>query len=169
MKSSRQVEAEASNDMRALEVMAQQLSFFAPGVPLRNQWDSHDEITRAGGLVCPPEENRTRPEFAAEADVNNIVARFWPFAPPNMRPVQYGEQDLSLDLQSAVLSMQAARESYVDAPAALRAQFPTFKEFLDAVMNGEVEFVPKSADGGGGGSPTPSGDSPSESAAGDGK
>lgn len=106
---------------------------------LRQQLDNHDAITQANGLICPPEEDRTRQEFKEEADVNSIVARYYPFAPP-VRPVNFGVQDMGLDLHSAMLSMQSAREAYADAPKELRSAFPTFNEFLTAFMDGKVEF-----------------------------
>lgn len=131
---------------------------------LRQQSDNHDEITRLTGLSCPPEENLTRQEFKDEADINNIVARFYPFAPPMARVPQYGEQDMSLDLHQAMLGIQAAREAYADVPPALRAQFPTYADFVRAVAAGEVEVVYQPAEPAAGSSADGSGGSASDSA-----
>lgn len=114
-------------------------------VQLRQQLDNHDEFTKANGLRCPPEEDRTRQEFKEEADVNAIVGRYYPFAPP-VNPVRYGEQDMGLDLHSAMLSMQHAKESYAELPPKLREAFPTFNEFLQAFMDGRVSLVPTGED-----------------------
>lgn len=139
IKTGEQVAAENAVD---IEMLRQIVAMLPPAVPgLRHQNDNHDAITWATGLSCPPEENRTRPEFAEEAEINNIVARFYPFAPP-VNPVRYGEQDMGLDFHSAMLSMQSARESYAELPPKLREAFPTFNEFLQAFMDGRVTLQP---------------------------
>lgn len=110
-------------------------------VIVRHQLDNHDEFTRACALVCLPDDDRTRQEFRDEANINNIVARFYPFAPPQARIPQFGEQDMSLDLHSAVLSIQAAREAYAEVPAKLREAFPTYSEFVSAVADGRLTIT----------------------------
>lgn len=135
---------------------------------MRSQLDNFDEITARLGLRCPPEDNRTRQEFKDEADINNVVARFYPFAPPQARVPQYGEQDMSLDLHGALMVVQEARESYASLPESLRAKFPTYTEFVNAVAEGRVQIVDQSAEESAGRSAEASGDSPSESAAGGG-
>lgn len=132
---------------------------------IRSQLDNFDAITAELGLRCPPEDNRTRQEFKDEADINNVVARFYPFAPPQARVPQYGEQDMSLDLHGALMAVQEARESYALLPEALRAKFPTYTEFVNAVADGRIHIVNQAAES----SEVPSdgsGASPSGSAAG---
>jgi len=135
-------------------------------IKLRTQLDNWDELTQSLGLVCPPEDNRTRQEFKDEADINNVVARFYPFAPPQARVPVYGEQDMSLDLHGALMVVQEARDSYASLPAALRAQFPTYTDFVNAVADGRVQIIDQSSAGAEGSSSASAGDSPSESAAG---
>jgi len=135
---------------------------------LKTQVDTWDELTKSLGLVCPPEDDRTRQEFKDEADINNVVARFYPFAPPQARVPQYGEQDMSLDLHGALMVVQEARDSYASLPEALRAKFPTYTEFVNAVADGRVQIIDQSSAGAEGTSSAPAGDSPSESAAGGG-
>lgn len=133
---------------------------------LRQQLDSHDEITRLTGLVCPPEDNRTRQEFKDEADINNIVSRFYPFAPPSARVPQFGEQDMSLDLHSAMLAVQDAKEAYQTLPESLRASYPTYADFVSAVADGRLQIVNLDA-AGAEVSSAPKESTPSESAAGE--
>ena len=125
--------------------------------------EDFDAITQASGLNCPPEDNRTRQEFKDEADINNVVARFYPFAPPQARVPQYGEQDMSLDLHGALMAVQEARESYASLPASLREQFPTYSDFVNAVADGRIQIVNQDAAGVEVPS-TPEGSSASESA-----
>lgn len=132
-------------------------------IKLRQQLDDHDAITAQCGLSCPPEEMKTRQEFRDEADINTIVARFYPFAPPQSRPVTFGEQDMSLDLHSAILAVQTAREAYADVPPKLREAFPTYADFVQAVADGRLVITseePTEVPSGG------SSEAPSESAAG---
>lgn len=129
----------------------------------RQQLDNHDDITLRTGLRCPPEENMTRQEFAEEADINNIVARFYPFAPPMSRAVQFGEQDMSLDLHSAMLAVQDAKDAYQTLPESLRSQYPTYSDFVSAVADGRLQIVNQDA-AGVEVSSTPEGSSASESA-----
>jgi len=135
---------------------------------IRSQLDNFDEITEALGLRCPPEDNRTRQEFKDEADINNVVSRFYPFAPPQARVPVYGERDMSLDLHGALMVVQEARESYASLPESLRAKFPTYSEFVNAVADGRVQIIDQSSAGAEGSSSAPAGGSPSESAAGGG-
>jgi len=133
---------------------------------LRQQLEDHDAITLRTGLVCPPEDNRTRQEFKDEADINTIVARFYPFAPPTARVPQFGEQDMSLDLHSAMLAVQDAKEAYGTLPESLRSQYPTYADFVSAVADGRLAIVNLDAEGVEVSS-TPKGSTPSESAAGE--
>jgi len=134
---------------------------------LRTQVDTWDDLTQSLGLNCPPEDNRTRQEFKDEADINNVVARFYPFAPPQARVPVYGEQDMSLDLHGALMVVQEARESYASLPESLRSRFPTYSDFVNAVADGRVQIVDQSSAGAEVPS-APAGDSPSGSAAGGG-
>jgi len=133
--------------------------------PRKAYREDFDAITQALGLNCPPEDNRTRQEFKDEADINNVVARFYPFAPPQARVPQYGEQDMSLDLHGALMAVQDARESYASLPASLREQFPTYSDFVNAVADGRIQIVDnQSAESSAGSSADGSADSASESA-----
>lgn len=140
-----------------------QLPLPLSGVRLRQQLDNHDRITRECGLVCPLEEDRTRQEFKDETDVNRIVARFFPFAPP-MNPVQYGEQDMGVDLFGSMLAIQNAKAVYGEAPSALLEKYPTFETFVEAFMSGQVVIDQGEAAGGGSsppaGAPSASGSAP---------
>lgn len=116
-------------------------------IKLRQQLDDHDAITLECGLSCPPGETLTRGEFKDEADVNTIVARFYPFAPPMARVPQYGEQDMSLDLHGALLTVQSAREAYSEMPESIRSRFPTYSEFVQAVADGKLQILANPSEG----------------------
>lgn len=150
IKTRQQVEQEAARDSADAAQIAFEAfrSWEAQQVRLRQQLDNHDAMTQECGLRCPPEENKTRQEFREEADINSIVARFYPFAPPT-NPVQYGEQDMGLDLHTAMLSMQGARDAYGSMPSSLRDTYPTFNDFLQAFMDGRVVITPSGEDSAG--------------------
>lgn len=90
--------------------------------------------------VCPPEEDKTRQEFAEDADTNVILRRFgaggW-----EPRPVVYGIQDDRLDLQAAYAAVNEAQEAWERLPERLRKRYPNWGEVLSAVDRGEAVLV----------------------------
>jgi len=111
---------------------------------VRSQGDS-DKV-RAGwsddsALVCPVGEDRTRQEFADDADVNVILRRF-SAGGFESRPVSYGMQDFGLDLQSVLASAEIASAAWLKVPEAARARYGGWQELLAAIERGEAALTP---------------------------
>lgn len=94
----------------------------------RLQSDNHDEITRAGSVVCTDEEDKCRQEFVNDADVNVLVARHG-IVP---RPVQYGEHNFDEDLTQQMQSRSLFEAWYAEAPAEVREMYADMGSFLRA-------------------------------------
>lgn len=109
----------------------------------RTQVDHHtDELAEVTGLACPEDEDRTRQEFAEEADVNVLLRRYG--AVP-MGEATYGEFDYDVHLHQAVNGVRQARDDYRRMPAEVRNQFPTFEAFMAAVEDGRLEITTEPA------------------------
>lgn len=76
----------------------------------------------------------TRQEFGQEADINYILSRFGvnSFA----RPVQYGEVDYDIDLQTALSAIEQAELGYNRLPEELRKQYPSWESVILALAEG---------------------------------
>lgn len=82
----------------------------------------------------------TRQEFAAECDINNIMARYekagtWPLPPNDGQPMYYDFVGMP-DLQGALNGIIQAEEAFMRLPAVVRKEFDN-----DAVRF--VEFAQK--------------------------
>ena len=84
-----------------------------------------DKVSLETGLECDPDDNRTQQQFAEEADINTIVARFGLTGelPDVVRVPQSGDFTGVSDFQSAMQAVRAAEEGFMELPAALRARF----------------------------------------------
>lgn len=111
----------------------------------RTQADSVEDFARYSDeavVVCTAEEDRTRQEFAAEADINVILRRFGAggFEP---RPVRFGVQDFNDDLQGVMIAAREAQDAFERLPEKLRRRYPSWNELLPALETGEATLVDK--------------------------
>lgn len=78
-------------------------------------------------LYCDPAEGMTRQEFAEEADINNLMARFEKTGqlPSNvgMNAPQYLDVSEVPDLMTALQVVEAAKAAFMTLPARTRAEF----------------------------------------------
>lgn len=108
---------------------------------LRHHHDGLEDIVsmQTGTLNTDPSETRT--EFAAEADINNILERYSAGQMPMQRQLKYGETiDYSMGLQEAlhaVGDMEALHRQTV--PPELMNVYPTWREWINAAANGSYE------------------------------
>lgn len=79
-----------------------------------------------------------RQEFKDEADVNKILQRFGVTAP--QRQVIYESVDYDLDLQTAHIAIDQAKEMHQKLPRDLREKYPTWQAILNAIHNGSLKI-----------------------------
>lgn len=97
------------------------------------------EWSDEAAISFPVGEDRARQEFAEESDVNVILRRFGAGG-FQVRPVQYGIQDLDLDLQSVYDSASVASEAWEKLPERLRNRYAGWPELIQAVEAGEASL-----------------------------
>lgn len=95
-----------------------------------------DEVSAGCGVFCPPDEDRTRQEFGAEADMKNILARYQPVAP---LPARYGVQRLDADMTEVFQLRDLALQAYQDLPEDVRRQYPSWELLATAISRGEIQ------------------------------
>ncbi|WNK12963.1 MAG: internal scaffolding protein [Microvirus sp.] len=90
---------------------------------LKSSYDDHSQASDDTGLECK-DKSLTKQADEAEANINNIVARFRPGEEPRhqLPPLKASFQDLP-DMQTAMNMIVAAREAFMTHPAAIRARF----------------------------------------------
>lgn len=99
---------------------------------------SVDPIT---GEDCP---SKTREEFAAECDINNILARYentGVISHINPRQPVYLDASNVPDLREALAAVRTAEEAFMSLPAVVRAEFDN-----DAVAWHDYAVDPKNKD-----------------------
>lgn len=108
-----------------------------PAPAIRTQVDGLDEeYSIETALDCSDMPDTTRQEFKDETDVNKILGRYGVNAP--MRPVQYGESNFDLDLQTALQAIYTAQDAVRNLPPDLAAKYPTWTSFMEAAYSGKL-------------------------------
>lgn len=114
-------------------------------VPSLGSQSDSDQVVRArgirGGLDCSGLPSATRQEFAADTDVNRILARQGVNI-DGAKPV-FGEHDFSLTLQDAIHASRDMSQALQRLPAAVRARYKTWPEIFSAVERGEIHWGEK--------------------------
>lgn len=108
----------------------------------RTQAASAEEIAEwsdEAAIACDPREDKTRQEFAAEADINTLLRRFGAGG-MEMRPVVYGIQDTDLELQQVYAAVEVSENAWARLPENLRARYSDWSELLAAVERGEAQL-----------------------------
>lgn len=109
---------------------------------IRSQADSlevSESYSAAAAIFFPELEDRTRQEFAADADVNRLLRRYGVGVP--LAPVRYGDQDFDMDLQQGLNSVDEANRAFLALPEALRAKYPNWPRLLEALTNGQLKLA----------------------------
>lgn len=88
-------------------------------------------------IQCTQEENRVRPEWADDADINKIIDRLLSGQQIAARPVTYGLKDDTLDLQQVLAARDAIMDAYDDFDEETRSQV-TLAAFMRGLAGGEI-------------------------------
>lgn len=109
---------------------------------IRTQVDElQDQYSDEAGLDCSGDKDMARQEFKEEADVNTILLRFGLGASHGL-PKTFGETDYDLDLQNALHAIRDAKAAHSRLPEELKADYPTWQSFLNAVESGRLTSEP---------------------------
>ena len=100
-----------------------------------NYHETLEDESRASAVQCTEKEDRTRQEFAKDADINLLLKRFGVNLP--VRQPEYGVVDFDLDLQGAYRAVAEARAGYGQLPAHLRERYPSWEAIVRAIEAGE--------------------------------
>lgn len=87
-------------------------------------------------IDCSNDKDMARQEFKNEADIAYMLSKFGVIAPRGTPT--YGEWDDTIDLMTAISSVNDAKEAYLKLPEELRAKFTSMEQLLDAVSNGSL-------------------------------
>lgn len=94
-------------------------------VILRSRFNyDRDAASLSSGLECL-DESKAQQNFKDECDINTIVRRFGLTGqlPENVRTPRYEDYSEVFDFQSAMNSVRAAGEGFMELPAHIRAKF----------------------------------------------
>lgn len=94
-----------------------------------------ERLAFVGGLVCPPEEDRTRQEFREDTDINILLKRYGVGA-LNRTPTEFSDRDYDVSLHDAMIASQAADAAYNALDPDVRRAYPTWAHFVQAVESG---------------------------------
>lgn len=94
-------------------------------------------------IVCPPEEDKARQEFAQQVDINRVVNQFGQNFHA-MTPVSGFDQDL--DLQGAFAARAAAADAWERIPLKVRERFPSWAQLMAADKDGSLAAFLKPAE-----------------------
>lgn len=113
------------------------------------------------GVRCPPEEDTARQEFKADADTSTILSRYG--AGASFPMPSSGVVDYTAEFRQLADAAVEAKQAFERIPLKLRRGYANWREFLEGVSRGEVEYSPPAATAGGSGGAA--GGAPSDSAA----
>lgn len=106
--------------------------------PVRDQGafleDAHDPEF-SPGIACTAEEDKARQEFKQEADVSFLMRKYGALPPITEFP--QGVVDFDVDLLTARIAVQEARDGYGRLPADFRRAV-SFDQFMVSLANGEA-------------------------------
>lgn len=101
--------------------------------------DKFDGYSRATALDFTGTRDMVRNEWAADADINNIMRRFGVTGQiPAQRNPEYRATDFDIDLQSALIAVNETKAAYANLPQDLKDKYGTWVELLVAVDKGEI-------------------------------
>lgn len=83
-------------------------------------------------------KDMTRQEYKHDADINTILRNFNVLPP--MRPIQFGEVDYRIDLQTALDAVKQAKRAHARLPEDVREDYPTWQSLLNGIEAGELDF-----------------------------
>lgn len=90
------------------------------------------------GELVTVQQDLTRQEDRDDTDMKHILARMGADDPRLRTPPQYGEEDRSVDLGTALNDVRAAREAFHRLPKDLKEQFPSWRHVLTGIASGNL-------------------------------
>lgn len=79
-----------------------------------------------------------RQEFKADQDINAMLKKFGVMIP--QLPLQFGDVDFSIDLQTALGAIRQAKQAWQKLPADVKADYPSWQSLLNAMESGQVNL-----------------------------
>lgn len=111
----------------------------APVQAMRTQNDGlNDYWSNRSGLICPPEEDRTRHEQAADTDINTLLQRYGLGAP--QKALEFGHANYDLDRLGAYAAIDDLRAAWTRLPEHARERYPNPTALLAAVADGSLNL-----------------------------
>lgn len=114
--------------------------------PVRRQTDDEDfaEWSRMTAVTFPVDEDRTRQEFANEADINVMMRKFGVNAFASRGVPKWGhEVDYDVDLQQALNGIEEARRIHERIQGKLEPElqdrFPTWESLYTGLVDGSFK------------------------------
>lgn len=108
----------------------------------------YDQVTCHGHLgptvECPDEEYCVRAEEAPGTDINRMLTQYG-VLPPQREPI-FGEWDDTLDLQTALATVNEARAAYAALPPEERQRIGSWSSFLHVAEQIIMDQERKAAD-----------------------
>lgn len=109
----------------------------------RKQTDSHEKNAKYGAITaidCSDLPDMVHPEFLPETDINLMLARFGvnPYSIPQRQPA-FGAADYTMDLQTAMITVEQAQRAWRKLTPEMRAIFPDWRTFLNGIADGTVD------------------------------
>lgn len=106
---------------------------------IRTQQDRRgDEYGKKTALDCSQSKDMARQEFKDEADINIMLKRFGVMQ-QQRTTVPFGEADYTIDLQSALHSINDTQRAYARMDPEIRKIYPSYQKFVQGVMSGSVK------------------------------
>lgn len=106
---------------------------------IRTQYETPDtqfDFSKQSGIDCSKDPGPTRQEFKDEADINVLLSKFG--VNQQSRPLQFGEQDFTMDLQQAIIAVDESRNAYTRLSPDIQEAFPSWQKFVNGLATGEV-------------------------------
>lgn len=108
----------------------------------RSQSDSPDEFdgySLEARTDISDSESLTRQEYADDADLNKLLARYG--ALPPSRPLRFGEVNDELGLLEAYNALETAQEAYARAEPEVREKFPSWQSLASALASNQFDRI----------------------------
>lgn len=95
-------------------------------------------------INCTEDENRVRPEYADDLNIDVLMRRYGQMLPVAAQQ-EHGTYDYDLDLNDFHEAAQQANDAWNRLPASIRDRYHNIPAFLDALERGEVRQDKRSA------------------------
>lgn len=88
-------------------------------------------------ISCTEEENLTRPEFTADADINTLLRRYGAMTP--VQQLESGTYDYDIEFADTVAAARAANEAWQQLPSDVQERYKNIPGLMAAIDRGELK------------------------------